>query len=403
VFDIRPLVYDGARSPKFGDRPAEQRLAPYLKVEANVESDDPEIVALARKLTDGSSTTWEAVRKIGAWVKANIAYAITGSGARECLRSRKGDCGPHTWLTIALCRAVGIPARLTGGILYSRALGGSFGQHYWTRVWMGSDGWVPIDTTTGEVGTLSPAHVVLWDAGAIGSLDVKVLDWSPRRAAGKSDPPLPRRAYQPRVGDSEKWAFTSEGKEIAVQSAECIRTGDVGGRAMSEWRFEFRMPSASAAITGALSVWSDASPRRLAYEASVGGTPQQGEYVFSSEAVEVSLKLGQTPANHKHALRPGQMLQMNNLLTAFSLVMRSMGLRAGETRTVPFYAASSLQTLDLTFKVEAERRTVTVMGRDRAALGCDVQPINNRFFLDPETGELLRVEGPGGKLIIERR
>ena len=146
------------------------------------------------------------------------------------------------------------------------------------------------------------------------------------------------------------------------------------------------MPSASATITGALSVLSDASPRRLAYEASVGGTPQQGEYVFSSEAVEVSLKLGQTPANHKHALRPGQMLQMNNLLTAFSLVMRSMGLRAGETRTVPFYAASSLQTLDLTFKVEAERRTVIVMGRDRAALGCDVQPINNRFFLDPETG-----------------
>jgi len=95
-------------------------------------------------------------------------------------------------------------------------------------------------------------------------------------------------------------------------------------------------------------------------------------------------------------------MQMNNLLTAFSLATRSLGIQAGRTLTAPFFAASTLQSVDMTFTAQAEPRTLEVMGRSRSCLICDVEPIKNRFYLDAETGELLRVEAGGGKLVIER-
>ncbi|MBM3496347.1 MAG: transglutaminase domain-containing protein, partial [Armatimonadetes bacterium] len=402
VFQLTPYRYAGKAAPAMASAPpSEPGLVRYLKREPNIESDDPEIKALAKQLTAGCATTWDGVVKIGAWVKQNITYEITGSGARECLRTRKGDCGPHSWLTIALCRAAGIPARITGGVLYSRMLGGSFGQHYWTRVWMGPDGWVPIDTTTGEVGTLSPAHITLWNLAGIAKLDVKVLAYEPRAAQTDTQPVVARKEYRPTRGQSERWVFVSDGKEVATQTAECVTVLDDAGRAFSDWRFEFTMPSASTTIKGTFSLWSDATPRKLAFDVAAGGTAQSGTYAFSRDAVEIALKVGEMPVARKHALKPGEMLQMNNLLTAFSLATRSLVLKPGETRTVPFFAASTMQSLDITFTVAAEARPVTVATGTRPCLVCDVEPIKNRFYLDVETGELVRVEAP--KLVIERR
>jgi hypothetical protein len=94
---------------------------------------------------------------------------------------------------------------------------------------------------------------------------------------------------------------------------------------------------------------------------------------------------------------------MNNLLTAFRLVTRSLGLKPGESRTEPFFAASTMQTLDMTFRAAKELRSVKINGTARTCLVCDVEPIKNTFFLDTESGELLRVEASAGQLVIERR
>jgi transglutaminase-like putative cysteine protease len=403
-FEIKPFRYDGKAAPSMTAMPpADQALARFLKPEPNVECDDPEIRDLAKQTTQGSATAWEAVQKIGRWIKENISYSITGSGARECLRSRKGDCGPHAWLTIALCRAAGIPARITGGVLYSSALGGSFGQHYWTRVWMGSDGWVPIDTTTGEVGTLSAGHITLWNLAGIASLDVKVLDFAPKLEPKAQSEAVARRQYRPGAGQTERWVFLEDGKEVATQTAECVAVSEEGGRAYSDWRFEFRMPSRSVVITGTLSLWCDASPRSLKFTADVGGAPQAGTYAVTPDAIEVDLKVGEMPVKRKVSVEPGTMLQMNNLLTGFSLALRSLDLKPGTTRTVSFFSASSLQTLDMTFTVAEKLQTASIGGKARECLVCDVEPIKNRFWMDPDTGELLRVEAADGKAAIERR
>jgi len=179
IIETKRYEYRKQKSPSF---PIEEINVSeeFLQPSFRIESDDPEIIAKAKELTIDTNDAWDAVDKIATWVFQNIKYRITGGSAKQALLSREGDCGPHTMLTIALCRAAGIPARIVGGVAYSSSLGGNFGQHYWTEVWMGEDGWIPLDSTTGEIGVLSPVHITLWRMDAVKSLEAEVLEYTPK-------------------------------------------------------------------------------------------------------------------------------------------------------------------------------------------------------------------------------
>ncbi|MGC9333052.1 MAG: transglutaminase-like domain-containing protein, partial [Anaerolineae bacterium] len=127
TFRTQIVRYDGVGAPPF---PMEAPASPagYLAAKPKIEADDPEIVALARQLTAGQPDAWQAAVAVADWVYRNIPYQITGAGARQALADRQGDCGPKSYLTVALLRAAGIPARMVGGVMYA---GGQFGQHYW--------------------------------------------------------------------------------------------------------------------------------------------------------------------------------------------------------------------------------------------------------------------------------
>ena len=88
----------------------------YLKPEPFVESDDPQILQLARQLRGKDSM--QTARHLFRWVAGNIRYAgylREERGALYALRKREGDCTEYTDLFVALCRAGGIPARGIGG------------------------------------------------------------------------------------------------------------------------------------------------------------------------------------------------------------------------------------------------------------------------------------------------
>lgn len=128
---------------------------PFLGPTTQAQSDHEEIVAHARKLTASAKDPVGAVRRIVGWVWAHVdkeTGARAGATALEVLKSCKGDCTEHAVLVVALCRAVGIPARQMSGIEYlsgkDKALGGF---HAWAEVWLGR--WVPVDATIPEVGT----------------------------------------------------------------------------------------------------------------------------------------------------------------------------------------------------------------------------------------------------------
>ncbi len=115
-----------------------------------IQSDDPDIIAAARKAGGGATNSVAAARNINRWVFTNLekSAALTIPSAREVLDVRKGDCNEHTQLFVAMARALGLPARTVVGVVYLNA---AFYYHAWPEVWLGKEpGWTPVDPTFGQ-------------------------------------------------------------------------------------------------------------------------------------------------------------------------------------------------------------------------------------------------------------
>jgi hypothetical protein len=132
----------------------EEEFRSYLKPTSFCQSDDPEIRKTAEEIVGEERNSWRAAKRIAEWVKREMTptYDVGFADAREILKNREGDCSEHTVLTVALLRAVGIPARAAVGIMYAR---GIFAYHMWPEVyagrWVGLDSkWLAVDKKSGE-------------------------------------------------------------------------------------------------------------------------------------------------------------------------------------------------------------------------------------------------------------
>lgn len=92
-----------------------------LNPQKYIESDHPAVNRVARQLR--TSDVSETIKKVFAWVAANIrhsGYAAGERGALYALEHRRGDCTEYADLFVALCRANGIAARPVGGYVCAR-------------------------------------------------------------------------------------------------------------------------------------------------------------------------------------------------------------------------------------------------------------------------------------------
>jgi len=184
VFEIEHTRYNGVEAPALGaDFGHDASLRSYLEPEAFIESDDLVLVAKALEITAGSKDSWEAACRLSRWVAQNIGYAIPGGGtARKTYDLRAGECGAHAMLLAAFCRAVGIPARVVWGCMYAPSYGGVFGQHGWNEIYMGQAGWIPVDTTAGEIDYVDSGHLRIGvyqsPVTALNPRKMEVLDYS---------------------------------------------------------------------------------------------------------------------------------------------------------------------------------------------------------------------------------
>ncbi len=101
------------------------------------------------------------------------------------LRTKVGDCNEHTALFIAMARAVGIPARVSVGLVFVR---GAFYYHAWPEVYLDEGNnrglWLPVDPTLNEF-PADATHIRLARGGLekqtailplVGKLKMTVLD-----------------------------------------------------------------------------------------------------------------------------------------------------------------------------------------------------------------------------------
>ena len=188
IFEVEPTRYKGKNAPPFPmDFRNYPELKKYLESELTIESNDPLIIAEADRITAGAKDSWEASVRLSKWVAQNIAGALPGGiSAINTLKIKEAECGGHSRLLAAFCRAVGIPAMVTAGCMYTAYLSGGFGQHAWTEVFMGNDGWIPVDATIGESDYIDAGHIRLGENVTFRPIKMEILDFRSRTKNGEA-------------------------------------------------------------------------------------------------------------------------------------------------------------------------------------------------------------------------
>ncbi|MFC1793435.1 transglutaminase family protein [Planctomycetota bacterium] len=132
-----------------------------------LQSDNEQIIKLARRAIGRTKDAAEAARKIEAFVGEyidNRSLSVGYASAAEVVASRQGDCSEFAVLTAAMCRAVGIPAQVVAGVAYVDDFLGNrgFGGHAWTQAYIGGK-WIGLDASFrgGGRGGYDAGHIAL--------------------------------------------------------------------------------------------------------------------------------------------------------------------------------------------------------------------------------------------------
>jgi hypothetical protein len=145
----------------------------FSKPSMHLPSDDAEIIALAKKTTNGATTPAEKVERVRAYVH-ELMGTNTGIGvlrdAREVLQTKEGLCRDHAILTATLIRAAGIPAKLASGLVYDQ---GAFFYHAWVEYF--DKRWIAVDSTRSRP-RLSAGYLKLADGNVEEAFLFPVLD-----------------------------------------------------------------------------------------------------------------------------------------------------------------------------------------------------------------------------------
>lgn len=131
---------------------------------------DPDINALAKKITSSQKSDYDKIKAIYNWVAENIYYDkplynnmkknkqaldVVSADPKVIYERRYAVCGGYTAFTVALLRAVGIPAKGISGVVNTDS---QFG-HGWTAAWVSKDKrWLLMDTTWGSGNTYNGSY-----------------------------------------------------------------------------------------------------------------------------------------------------------------------------------------------------------------------------------------------------
>ena len=163
----RQTPAEGVTFPYVGDDP---EIVQALKPAEYMQSDSKEIVDLARHAIGGTKDAAKAAKQIESFVAGYIQkkdLSVGYASAAEVAQSRQGDCSEHAILTAAMCRAVGIPARIVCGVLYVDSFINQktiFAGHMWVEAYIG-DQWIGLDATRvnqdDDCFGFGPGHIAL--------------------------------------------------------------------------------------------------------------------------------------------------------------------------------------------------------------------------------------------------
>jgi len=145
IVEVRPVPAPSGAAMPYQGKDAAARAA--LKPTRFIQCDAKPIIAAARKAVGDAKDAAAAAERIRAFVRGHIRrkdLSIGYATALETLTSRQGDCTEHAVLVAALCRAAGIPARMTCGLVLLPGSEDTLGPHAWAEAFIGGK-WVGLD------------------------------------------------------------------------------------------------------------------------------------------------------------------------------------------------------------------------------------------------------------------
>jgi hypothetical protein len=132
----------------------------YTESEEFIESDAPEIVRKAQSLTENAFDVHTKIARLYNFVSSHLLYVpqTKEKGALWALESSVGDCSEFSYLFVALCRAIGVPARVETGFAFHLTHEDLEDGHMWAEYYLEDYGWVPVDATWKQFDTLDEKH-----------------------------------------------------------------------------------------------------------------------------------------------------------------------------------------------------------------------------------------------------
>ena len=128
-----------------------EEIKKNLAATIDIPAKHPKIIRLAHNAVGDAGTNSEKLSRLVKFVYHYIEddYTANPLTVMDIIIKKKGDCSEHAKLFTAMTRAIGIPCRTVGGLVYLGDEFQEFGLHAWNEVVV--DGvWMPVDPTWGQ-------------------------------------------------------------------------------------------------------------------------------------------------------------------------------------------------------------------------------------------------------------
>lgn len=138
-------------------RDEESDGAQWLVPNAYLQSDHPDVRALAESLRRPGADRYTQMRALQDWVTTQMDFdaGIALVSASEAVRDRRGTCMAYAVVLTTLARALDMPSRVVMGYIYAANM---WGGHAWAEVLIDGQ-WVAFDSAVWRDGTADPARI----------------------------------------------------------------------------------------------------------------------------------------------------------------------------------------------------------------------------------------------------
>lgn len=149
-----------------------------------------------------------------------------------------------------------------------------------------------------------------------------------------------------------------------------------------------------------LEVKPDGSPLHFKMYRESPGTKRTVSMTFDGLKVDSIESTVGFDVKQETPLPPHALVVVDQLISAWSVVLQALPLEDQDTFTLSVFAADKLTPLLVTIKV-LERTTLKFGDETVPVLVCSISPLPGKFYIHAATQEILRYEVPEKQLVVE--